>query len=258
MMVVGTLLAGFLGAHYFKKEGGFYWDYIAMMLVAFVCALLGAVLTYIFVTYPLGEIWTWIKTGNYNTDRGVGLVFYGGLLGGIPGFFLGKKLIQARFDPAARCAVTMIPLGHAFGRIGCFLGGCCYGIPYTGFGAVTYPEAARIEGARFPVQLLEAALLFCLFGLLLYCMKGGMSGWRLTALYGGMYSVIRFITEFFRGDEIRGRAWLFSTSQWISLGIFAASMVILILLKKLEGHRNLPVEEGPSLDEEEEAESEEQ
>ena len=70
-----------------------------------------------------------------------------------------------------------------------------------------------------------------LFAALLFCMLKGMTGLRLTAMYAGCYSVIRFITEFFRGDEIRGRAGAFSTSQWISLAVFAAACVMFILCR---------------------------
>src|SRR5438552_3824405 len=54
--------------------------------------------------------------------------------------------------------ITAIPLGHAFGRVGCFMNGCCYGVPWNG------PWAIYTAGAmRMPVQLYESA-----FNVLLY------------------------------------------------------------------------------------------
>lgn len=231
MMALGFITAAVCGGFIYKRNGGYFWDFIALGVVSFLFALLGAAVTYILVTYSLKEIWNWIVTGEYDTYKGIGLVFYGGLIGGIPGFLIGKRMIRARFDQVARAFATVIPLGHALGRVGCFLGGCCYGIPWTGAFAVTYPEITGIPGPRFPVQLLEAALLLILFAALLFCMLKGMTGLRLTAMYAGCYSVIRFITEFFRGDEIRGHAGAFSTSQWISLAVFLAALVMFVLCR---------------------------
>lgn len=58
-----------------------------------------------------------------------GFVFYGGLLGGLAGAWLFCKQRRLSFDTLGRDLVPALPLFHAFGRVGCFLAGCCYGIP---------------------------------------------------------------------------------------------------------------------------------
>ena len=143
-----------------------------------------------------------------------GFVFYGGLFGVIAALvfytrndkYMRKKLF-ALITPA-------IPLFHSFGRIGCLLAGCCYGktleqpIGIAGF----------VEFYKIPVPLLEAAFEFVLFLILLLMEKRAFQG-DLLQVYLITYAVFRFANEFFRGDEARGRLFMFSTSQWISMGV---------------------------------------
>ncbi len=156
-------------------------------------------------------------------DQG-GLIFYGGLLGGMLAVaWLGRrrKLPAGRF---ADYAITGVPLGHAFGRVGCFLNACCYGAPTSG------PLGFHAAGAhRHPVQLYEATLNVLLYlALLRYHGRRGRSG-RVLALYLAGYGTIRFGLEFLRGDE---RAeWLgFVVAQEISLALVAAGGVLWGLL----------------------------
>ena len=86
-----------------------------------------------------------------------GFVFYGGLLGGLAGAWLFCKQRRLSFDTLGRDLVPALPLFHAFGRVGCFLAGCCYGIPApAGWLGVTFPASA-IEAPSgvplLPVQL---------------------------------------------------------------------------------------------------------
>ena len=77
--------------------------------------------------------------------------------------------------------------------------------------------------------LAEAFLLLVLFLLLLSLyMKGKCKG-RLMLVYLSIYAVIRFTLEFFRGDEIRGHLWIFSTSQWISLLTLLVVIIYLVI-----------------------------
>ncbi len=58
-----------------------------------------------------------------------GIVFYGGLLGGILGVWLGCRVVGLRFLPVLDLCAPALALGHAFGRVGCLFAGCCYGMP---------------------------------------------------------------------------------------------------------------------------------
>ncbi len=142
---------------------------------------------------------------------GGGFVFLGGLLGALLYFFIGIRLGWFKFREV-RLLVPGIALGHAVGRVGCFLAGCCYGGEYHGVGAVYMHHAYR-----YPVQLIEAFFLLVLGGVLLKVALKRKSGHSLLKIYLISYAVMRFILEFMRGDTVRGLWWGISTSQIISL-----------------------------------------
>lgn len=163
-----------------------------------------------------------------------GSVFYGGLIGGLIGGYLSIKYQKLDFGLTADCAAPSIALFHMFGRIGCFLGGCCYGVEWEH--GITF-EHGLMESAngvpRVPVQLYEAGLELALFGLLSLLLAKGWLKNRLLAVYLLIYSVGRFILEFWRGDEYRGFLFGLSTSQLISVGVFAA-VVVFVVIKRFQ------------------------
>lgn len=162
-----------------------------------------------------------------------GSVFYGGLTGAILVFFIYVKRNHLDAGAYSDIATTAIPLFHTFGRMGCFLSGCCYGIPWEH--GITYHYSA-IESAnfvaRFPVQLVEAGLNLCLFFLLLYFLNTNRFKSHLLHLYLLIYPSYRFLLEFLRGDEYRGFLFGLSTSQIISIVLIAASALTWIKEKK--------------------------
>lgn len=159
-----------------------------------------------------------------------GSVFYGGLIGGLFAGYLCMKHQKLDYGLTSDCAAPSIALFHAFGRIGCFLGGCCYGVEWEH--GITFHNAL-VESAngvpRVPVQLFEAGLEFALFGLLSLMLEKGWLKNRLLAVYLLIYPVGRFALEFLRGDDYRGFLFGLSTSQLISIGVFAAAVVFLVM-----------------------------
>lgn len=150
-----------------------------------------------------------------------GLVFYGGLIGGLLGIFFVSRRTKQHFLTFTDLMSPCFCLAHAGGRVGCLMAGCCYGMEYSG------PCAVVLNGvSRLPTQLMEAALLVILSVVLISLFKkkprrGVVTGWYLT-----IYAVWRFIIEFFRADE-RGTVGALSTSQFISLFIFALGVFLL-------------------------------
>ena len=123
-----------------------------------------------------------------------GFVFYGGLIGGLIALVLYCLVCKVNLRPYISVAATALPLGHAFGRVGCFFGGCCYGIPYDGWLSHTYTHADNpTEGLlgvpRFPVQLLEACCLLILFAILLYIFIKKPNSFATTVAYIIGYSI---------------------------------------------------------------------
>ncbi len=165
-----------------------------------------------------------------------GMVFYGGLFGAVIGAAWYMKALKLSyrlyFDVMAFC----VPLFHGFARIGCFLGGCCYGIECR-HGIVFHdsPDLSANGVPRFPVQLLESGLEFVLFAVIIALyLRRRLSG-RLMYVYLLSYAVIRFFDEFLRGDRARGFVGPLSTSQFISVLTFVA--VIILLAANSRGRR---------------------
>ena len=166
-----------------------------------------------------------------------GLVFYGGLLGGLLGLVIvslkTKKYIITYADLMAPCFC----LAHAGGRVGCLMAGCCYGMEYSG------PCAVVLDGvSRLPTQPMEALFLVILSVILMAIFlkkprRGTVTGWYMV-----LYSVWRFVIEFFR-DDPRGAVGVLSTSQFISLFIFAFGLFLLIRSRRAVNDFELAKEE---------------
>ncbi len=160
-----------------------------------------------------------------------GMVFYGGLIGACVGGYIYLKRNHLDIEEYADTIVPCIPLFHAFGRVGCFLTGCCYG-KESDIGFVYRQSIVEQANGvrRFPVQLLESAenIVICIILLvLLYRCKNIPHG-ILLWIYGILYSPLRFGNEFLRGDiQERGYFGIFSTSQWISIVVFGISLLML-------------------------------
>ena len=175
-------------------------------------------------------------------DQG-GLMFYGGFILSFVVFFVWCFVKKEHPLKLADLLAAVIPLGHAFGRIGCFFYGCCYGRDSDAWCAVTFPvgspcwfEHGRKLVSVLPTQLFEAAALLVLFGALMGVWRGRktLDGRRETTgretqdarrgdglilgLYLIGYAVIRFGIEILRGDP-RAAVGPFSISQTISIGM---------------------------------------
>lgn len=162
-----------------------------------------------------------------------GQVFYGGLIGGLIAAYIYLKKTKKDIALYAYIITPFIPLFHALGRIGCFLAGCCYGIEMEHGITFHHSTIEMANGVpRLPIQLIESACNFALFGILLYLQKKGKCKKSLLFVYLLSYSVIRFIDEFFRGDDYRGFIGPISTSQFISVLIFIFSVAMLIIINK--------------------------
>jgi phosphatidylglycerol:prolipoprotein diacylglycerol transferase len=172
-------------------------------------------------------------------DQG-GLMFYGGFILAslvFAGWCFFKK---ERPLALADLLCVVVPLGHAFGRIGCFFYGCCYGKQSDCSLAVSFPRgspawyeqlnagqiasAARESLSVLPTQLFEAGANMLLFLALFFFYRKFARG--TTDLYLIGYAVIRFGMEYLRGDP-RAAVGPFSISQTISLALFTVGTALL-------------------------------
>jgi len=162
----------------------------------------------------------------FRLDQG-GLVFYGGVAGGALAM---AALARVRREPLLRLGdfvATALPLGHALGRVGCFLNHCCFGRE------AAPPWGVALYGtAELPVPLYEAAANLVLYGVLLrqWRRHEERRPGRVVALYLLVYPVVRFFLEFLRGDP-RLMWGPFTVAQALSLGLFACGAVMWIVLR---------------------------
>lgn len=159
---------------------------------------------------------------------GGGFVFYGGFLGGLVYLLILKGI---NFPISKEILWPMVPaltIGHATGRFGCFLAGCCYGKGTDLFWGI------HLHGVdRHPTQLLEFFLLLILG---LYLLKSKRPHASLISLYLVSYGLIRLFIEALRGDIIRGLWGPLTPSQWISLALVLSGVLFLVRkTRPLEG-----------------------
>lgn len=207
-------------------------DTIHLLMLCIVGALIGAKLLYIVTIIPVIVKYPDIL----NQPKALmelfinGYVFYGGLIGAFFAAWIYCRKYTVDFTAVGALFAAAAPLFHVFGRIGCFLAGCCYGVAARW--GVTYTESLGAPNgiALVPIQLFESAVDLLIFFVVLLYQRRWLKG-SLT-LYLVSYSVCRFILEFFRGDRIRGLLLGLSTSQWISAAIVIGIAVHFIMRSK--------------------------
>jgi phosphatidylglycerol:prolipoprotein diacylglycerol transferase len=163
---------------------------------------------------------------------GRGFVFYGSFLLAIPTmFWFFKKQKLPTYQMLDLMAVTTCLL-HIFGRVGCFLAGCCYGKPTDSIIGVTFTDKAcyaePLGTPLFPTQLMEAGYIFLVMLVLLALKKKRPFYGQLFLAYLMLYAIGRFVLEFFRGDTGRGfiEDLYLSHSQFIALCVLAVCGVL--------------------------------
>lgn len=132
-----------------------------------------------------------------------GLSFHGGVLGGILAGWVYCWRTKHSFLKLADIVAPGIALGYVFGRIGCFLNGCCYGVPTRLLCGVRFPDAAWLDGRPItepvhPTQLYAAAASLFIFFLLVLTRRRLRRPGHLLLLYLLLYSVYRFAIEYLR------------------------------------------------------------
>lgn len=164
-----------------------------------------------------------------------GLVYYGGLFGGAAGALWVLRRDRMPLLRVADAAAPGLAFGLCLGRIGCFLGGCCFGRPTRAWVGMRFPGYSPASEAQFrdhllahpgmvslpvhPTQLYEA--LGCLLlaaGLRYWASRHQRFVGQSLLLFLSGYALLRGLIELVRDDD-RGALWGLSTSQWIGLGV---------------------------------------
>lgn len=158
-------------------------------------------------------------------DQG-GLIYYGGFLGAALAGILFARIRREPILNLGDFLITALPLGHAIGRMGCFLNGCCYGSAWTGLWSVTVAGLPR-----HPTPLYESLGNLIIYGVLRWVYLRRRKQGQVLALYLMLYPLLRFILEFFRGDE-RLRWCGLALAQDLSLVLFFIGILLWFTLLK--------------------------
>ncbi len=221
-------------------------DTIYVYMWAAVSAIIGAKLLYLLIEskhiFLLLKLYPDLKRDIFVSYISGGFVFYGGLIGAIAGVILSSKYFSLSAKEQLNILIPTMPLIHGFGRLGCHIVGCCYGMEYSGHLSVTYTssEFAPNNVSLFPVQLTESLFDFTLFFVFVILVLIKKYEDKFIYIYLVSYSIVRFTLEFLRGDAYRGSFLNISVSQWISIFIWIACIASYISPrlkdKKPKGH----------------------
>ncbi len=232
MMALSAIVSVMVFTFMFRREHLMLRAFLFSLLIT-VIAFFGARLFHLLFERPLTE---------FQFDQMLefdGMTFYGSFLfGGIAAVILSRLIFPRSVLPKILDLAAIISaLLYGFLRIGCFANGCCWGRLSSVPWAVTYGAGSEMPFIGLPVhpvQLYDSFVGFSIAAVLIALYS--RPRWRggLMPVFLVLYSIGRFITEFFRGDAYRGTDVMFhlSTSQTISVFLFSLGLVWLFFYLK--------------------------
>lgn len=238
MIVIGFLSGLWLAIYRGKKRGIDKEIFMDLGFYLLLSAMFGAKLLHVIIFWhdyvrDIPQIWNHPK--ELFTYLGSGLVFFGGLLFAIPAgiIYIYKKDLP--LWEVADIFVPSIPLAHGFGRIGCFLAGCCYGKQCSLPWAVTFTNSQSLAPTNIPIhptQLYSSITNFTIAGILLILSSKLPRYGQLFWTYLIIYPICRFIIEFYRDDPRGTVIWGLTTSQFIGIIVFIIAIIAQIIFAK--------------------------
>ena len=174
------------------------------------------ILLYIAFSFVFGKFYTLLTDKNTTSFLTAGLSSYGGLIGVILGAFIFEQILKTN-NKIIKYSIISLPLVYGVSKLGCFMAGCCYGIPYNGLLSVKYPNGLNIY--LFPVQLVEAITFIILF-LILNKYKNNKNIIYITII---LSTILKFSLDFLRYEHITK---IITTNQIVSIIIILITIII--------------------------------
>ena len=187
----------------------------------------------------------------FRVDQG-GLIYYGGFVGAGLAIFYFARSHGETLTSLLDFVITSVPLGHAFGRVGCLMNGCCYGKTYDGWPSISFPAGSlawwqHVDSHRLsaeapwslpvhPVQIYEAIFNVALFLFLGFAYRRKRGEGEILGLYLMAYPVARFIFERLR-VAAHGRVAGLSSAQYLSALLFVFGIVVLTRARLKARHK---------------------
>lgn len=221
LIAAGFVLAALLGVQRAKRRGLSADAVISIALVGMVAGIVGAKLLY-YIT----ELESIIANPSILLDFGNGFVVYGGVLAGVLAGYLYCRRKKHVFLQYFDLLMPSVALAQGVGRIGCIFAQCCYGRTTDAWFGV---NNVNIPGVKVvPTQLFSSIGDLAIMGILLLLSRKQRFDGEIGFGYLILYGIGRFVIEFYRADP-RGAVGALSTSQFISIFVFAAGALGLLL-----------------------------
>ncbi len=229
-MAAGVALAWFLAG----KRGRYREDVLNVAFYALLAGLLGA------------RLWEVVFDLDYYGRHLAeipalwqgGLSVQGGIAGGLLAVVVYSRKNRVPFWEFGDILAPGVILGQAVGRVGCYLNGCCYGLPTDSAWGVVYPpgtDAFIAYGSTplIPTVLFEAGWDLAVMALLIILLfsRKPFHGFIAT-LYFALYAVGRIFLEFYRADSLI--IWGLKAAQATSLATLLAALAVMLYLWRLE------------------------
>ena len=228
MIAIGFMVALLVGTYRAKKKGLDPEVVSSIAMLAIVCGFLGAKVLYVIVEFD-----DFLKSP-MSVIGSEGFVVYGGIIAGALSAIIYCRIKKISFMSYFDLMMPSVAIAQGFGRMGCFLAGCCYGMETQSMLGVIFPEGSLAPAGikLLPTQLFSSAGDFLIAGILIWFSSKSRCKGDIGALYLLLYWIGRFAIEFLRNDE-RGIVGMLSTSQFISIFFVIGSLVLFLI-----NHRN--------------------
>lgn len=204
-----------------------WWQKLGLGVGGFCGAMLGAKLPFVLLDWQ-----SLVSTSAWLAD-GKTIMF--GIVGGYLGVELAKWILEIRVRTGDTFAAP-VALAVAVGRLACFVGGCCYGVPTTLPWGVVFSSSGSLQ-PRHPTQLYEFAFHLTMAILLWEFQRWCWFKYQLAKLYILAYLMFRFLTEFLRPEaHVLG----LSVYQWAALALMPIFVALWIgTARRLQAEANL-------------------
>ena len=172
--------------------------------------------------------------------QGGGFVFYGSVIFVIPTLIWWLRKHQVPVRPFLDIVAFVGPIVQSFGRVGCFLAGCCHGKVCSTWVGVTFSHpdsmARPLNTPLYPTQLFDILINLIILGVLFLAARKQKFAGQLMLIYLILYAVGRSVNELYRGDEERGFLFngMLSHSQVIAIVVFIISVFVWRRWRNLE------------------------
>lgn len=244
-IAVGLLMALWLASYRAKKRGMNDDIIYGIVFCSAIFGFLGAKIMFCIVEWK-----SFIKDP-VSIFSSSGFVVYGGITGGILSVLVYTKIKKVNFLDYLELCIPSVALAQAFGRLGCFFAGCCYGKETDSFIGITFKNSAYAPNnvKLIPTQLISSVGNLLNVALLLFIAKRTKKKGLVTACYLIFYSVGRFLVEMLRADD-RGAVGGLSTSQFYGIFSFAVGVIIFVIVMLKKEKNEAPSEEAVKENEE--------